>query len=62
LVAAALLVPLVPIERVLAVDCSDVHIVWARGATMGPDQFDFQNFVQRDLEESRILTPATYSD
>jgi hypothetical protein len=44
-----LVVPAIPAQTALAVVCSDVHAVWARGANLGIDDFDWSQFVDTDL-------------
>jgi hypothetical protein len=43
-----------------AVTCTDVHVVWATGATGTQGGFDFQQFVNGDLQH-RINAPVTLS-
>src|SRR5258705_3165075 len=61
LIAMVLALPVIPGQTVAAFSCTDVHIVWSYGANQYPNDFDFQNFVQRDLEP-RIGAPVTHSD
>jgi Mg-chelatase subunit ChlD len=61
MVALVLLAPAVPVETAAAaVDCKDVHVVWARGANLDPGAFDFTTFVNLDLLP-RIGAPVTTS-
>jgi hypothetical protein len=62
IVASVLLASMVPVVSVAAVTCSDVHVVFARGADRGVNDLDFNGFVRRDLESTRILAPATVTD
>lgn len=61
LIAAALLVPAVPVEPVLGLACTDVHVIYVRGANLGLNAFDHDNFVERDLLP-RIGNPVTTSE
>lgn len=61
LVSLTLLTPVVPTEPVAAVTCTDVHVVWARGANLGLDAFDWTRFVDTDLRQ-RIGPGVTMSD
>jgi Mg-chelatase subunit ChlD len=51
----------VPLRPALATTCSDVHVVWARGANVNINFDDFNGFVRRDLE-GRIQAPVTVTD
>ena len=61
LAAVVLLAPAVPVERIAAAACSDVHVVWARGAALPVGNFDHNGFVSRDLIP-RIGAPVTVSE
>jgi hypothetical protein len=61
LVAMVVLVPMAPVESVSAVTCTDVHIVWARGANLDPNDFDWNQFVNTDLK-ARIGPEVSVSD
>jgi hypothetical protein len=61
LVALVVLVPMAPVESVSAVTCIDVHIVWARGANLAPNDFDWNQFVNTDLK-ARIGPEVSVSD
>jgi Mg-chelatase subunit ChlD len=61
LVALVVLVPMAPVESVSAVTCTDVHIVWARGANLAPNDFDWNQFVNTDLK-ARIGPEVSVSD
>jgi alpha-tubulin suppressor-like RCC1 family protein/Mg-chelatase subunit ChlD len=51
----------VPAQPVLAAfTCTDVHVVFARGAMLGPDEYDFDTFYNGELAR-RILDPITKS-
>ena len=58
-VGLMLLAPIVPVDPVTAVACSDVHVVFARGANRAVGDFDFTGFVVRDLK-SRIGAPSRF--
>lgn len=59
--AMILLVPTIPAQTALAVVCSDVHAVWARGANLAIDDFDWTQFVDTDLR-GRIGPEVTFTD
>lgn len=63
-ISLVLLAPAVPVGSVVAIACSDVHIVWTRGANLGLDGLDWQKFVQDpdDGLRARIAPPVTVSD
>jgi Mg-chelatase subunit ChlD len=60
-VGLTLLAPVTPVETVAAVSCSDVHVIWVRGANLGLSAFDHDAFVTRDLLP-RIGAPVTTSE
>jgi alpha-tubulin suppressor-like RCC1 family protein/Mg-chelatase subunit ChlD len=58
---ALLLVPAMGAQPVLATfGCTNVHVVWARGAMLGPNALDFTGFYTNGLQP-RILNPITQS-
>jgi alpha-tubulin suppressor-like RCC1 family protein/Mg-chelatase subunit ChlD len=61
LLVGLLLAGLASVQPVLATfSCSDVHVIWARGATQGPNGFDFERFYTLELAP-RIHDPITKS-
>ena len=61
LMTFVLVLPAVPVNPVMAVTCSDVHVVWARGANLGFSAFDWSRFVDQDLR-SRIGPGVAMTD
>lgn len=57
----ALLSSAAPVQTVEAVECTDVHIVWARGANLNPNALDWNQFLNIDLK-GRIGPEVTVSD
>jgi len=61
-VVVVLLAPILPAQPVRAsFSCTDVHIIWARGANDAIGGIDWARFVATDLR-NRILAPTTQSD
>jgi alpha-tubulin suppressor-like RCC1 family protein/Mg-chelatase subunit ChlD len=61
LVGVLLATSTVSVQPVLATfTCTNVHVIWARGSLLGPDQYDFNTFYNLELA-GRILDPITKS-